>query len=781
MLHEILLSLSGQPSPLFCQPAEEGDSAGAGFPLLSPPEKALLASLARLSELHQLLRTHTSQISSSHASTICRAVSTAIATEHLGKFQRKILEVEKAILAIDADYVGGYGIVPLSTIVSEFTPWVRRMEWLWDIAQFMLPRTDPGNLEYIPCTAGKLINRLRKDVQTGHVDLEEMAMVLIKAAETAWMRQLSMWILYGQLPAIGREDFFIQVVAAASHETGPRGVEYTLCPDLFPMFLSAPTAGSILFIGKSLNHIRMKGEFLDDSNSPAPNILLHGNYIRYLSALSSPLSPVSLSSAVSEIRLSLSQTVLSKLLPLPKIVEVLSVLHDFLLLGRGEFAMALVVFADERLLSKHRRTIAKEAPTESQPFDLLRVQNGDASAVLSQAWAELYLLQNEEDPIDDELDLARELLRLTVETKAEEGAQSEKEPPVTNLVIDISNTSFDDLLFGGTPTKLSLNVKSPLDLFLAPSDMLIYSKIYAYLLGIRRAQIRLSSLWKCTSIRRIHPAPWGPPLSNKRGSQEQLRLRRERDRKRCTSMRGIWAICNAARFVLSELGSYVQGEVISGSWLHFRRWLDGTKPLTTPGHSRPATANKKQADDQLPPSYPQHDPETINLAHRMYLSCIAQSVFLTDAAFTRSLRTLLNEVDRFILLITQLQSVQKHVDLENDEGVYDSLADHHSDEQKIWSELCHSRAELETLITELISRLRDIDDGRLAEGVRMFDFGSTTAVNSAHADVPPSLSGPTNPYVPWRPAGVDRLLMKLDFGASKNSPGSFDFKEEFID
>jgi Spc97 / Spc98 family. len=93
MLHEILLSLSGQPSPLF-SPQGKDALAQDDLALLSPPEKALLGSVAHLSQLHAKLRSHTSQISSGHDSVICRSVSTTIATAHLGEFQKKILEVE---------------------------------------------------------------------------------------------------------------------------------------------------------------------------------------------------------------------------------------------------------------------------------------------------------------------------------------------------------------------------------------------------------------------------------------------------------------------------------------------------------------------------------------------------------------------------------------------------------------------------------------------------------------------------------------------------------------
>lgn len=762
MLHEILLSLSGQPSPLFEQSAGDGEHAEDGFPLLSAPEKAQLEPLGRLSQLHRGLRTCTSQISFSHPSTICRAVSTAISTTQLGNFQKKVLEVEKAILATDAGYVGGYGIVPLSTMVGKFTPWVRRLEWLRDVVQ-VIHQSQPQGAASI-CTGNQLIDYLRKESQTGYFDLEEMALDLIKAAETAWMRQLSMWILYGQFPSSGGVDFFIQQRSTGDNGQQQGHQDYAISPDMLPSFVSASTASSILYIGKSLNHIRGRGAL--PTSEEASYTASHGDYIRRLASVTSPILTTSLTAAISEIRMSLSQTVLSRLLPLERITEVLWVLHDFLLLGRGEFAMALVSFAEKRLLAK-AQGYARGKPTGV--LDGLRIKDGEAAMVLTQACSELYSLQNEEDPIDDELDLARELLLLSVKSNKDVQMSSDRAPE-NNVLMDISDVPFDDLLFS-TPTTLSLHIQPPLDLFLAPSDMAVYSKIHSYLLGIRRAQIRLNDLWKLTSLRRSHPAPWGPPLSNKRGGQERLRSVREREKLRAASMRPIWASGSAALFVLSELGNYYQGEVINGSWSHFKQWLEGGRSLTS-DESRPGTAySAPQQGDDAQTKRHQHDPETITVAHRTYLTYLSQYLFLTDIPFTQALRMLLAKVDHYIALITQLQTVQQNLDLESDEGVVDSLVDYAADEKRIWTDLKQTRAELEAGITDLVSRLRDIDDSRLVEGKRLFDFGVSADNVSGQFDER------MNEYVPWKATGVDRLLMSLDFGgADRKSEGDMGYE-----
>jgi hypothetical protein len=201
MLHEILLSLSGHPSPLLTADHSSPTS------LFSPPEKALLASVSHLSDLHCKLIAHTKSIASSHPSSVCQAVATSISSTHLASFQRKILDVEDGILRKDAGSVGAYNIVPLTAIVGEFSGWTRRMEWFLEIVNFMM---QGQNGEKQRCSGAMIIDKLCSNIQTGYVDIEEAALSLAKVAETAWLKQVSAWILYGRLPSFGREDFFVQ-------------------------------------------------------------------------------------------------------------------------------------------------------------------------------------------------------------------------------------------------------------------------------------------------------------------------------------------------------------------------------------------------------------------------------------------------------------------------------------------------------------------------------------------------------------------------------------------
>lgn len=222
MLHEILLSLSGHPSPLLRTDAAAGPEPHA-LAGISPAERQLLASVARLSDVHVKLISYAAQIANAHPSTICRAVATAIDSIHLAAFQRKVLEVEEGILRDDPDLVGAYRIVPLTAVVGEFGKWTRRMEWLWQMVQFMLAKNTKGDV----CHGAQLMDRLRTELQSGYQDVVDTAMSLVTVAETAWLKQVSAWILYGRLPSFGGEDFFVQNVTEGSDEVRRQGREHT--------------------------------------------------------------------------------------------------------------------------------------------------------------------------------------------------------------------------------------------------------------------------------------------------------------------------------------------------------------------------------------------------------------------------------------------------------------------------------------------------------------------------------------------------------------------------
>ncbi|KAF7506209.1 hypothetical protein GJ744_012101 [Endocarpon pusillum] len=786
MLQEILLCLAGHPSPLLRQPQTLETPAKPNIehhlPLLSSPERALLSTVAHLSDLHIKIKRHASLVSTSHRSTICKAVASTIISKQLQRFMNKIVEVERSILIKDAGYVGGYGIVPLSAVVGEFAPWSRRLEWLWEVLRFMQPseegKTKPSSDQ---CTGASMMRYLRAESHTGYSDLEEMALELVKVAEMVWLRQLSTWVLYGKLPTCASEDFFIQPQPGNQDIFNPSLAEFSIRRECVPDFVPPPTASSILFIGQSLHQIRTRDQTLStQSLSADPAMKLLPAHLEYLKAIKLPISSSSFTNVIASIRLSMSQNALSQLLPLPKVLEILHVLQDFLLLGRGEFAISLISNADKLVNIGNYGQNALLPVREAGQLNELKMRDGELASVLNETWSELAALRTEGDLLDDTLERAREHLR------------------VVNRDAKPSATDFSGLLFP-SPTSLTLPLSpnSPIALFLTKDDIRLYSEMNSYLIAIRRAEIHLASLWKYSSLRRSHPCQIASTVSSTVYLKRRSAERRKREDERNMKMRKYWAVASKAQFVISELGGYFQGDIANGYWQHFLSWLIsqrgdndiasaeasglGTSTLTEVKGSRPSTGRSSQQfnasqssaassayrQSALNQQRIQNDPATLARAHQRYLRALHSSLLLNVTGFTEALFDALRLLDHFVALFARLQSAQQNLDLEVDEGVVDALANHRADEHEILQEMERSRGSIEEHLDALVRELRDSVDRGHGEGA--WD-GDVSNIN--RLDLSSSL------YTPWRPQNIDGLLMKLEFIGAKAQSEATDTEDE---
>lgn len=734
MLHEVLLALSGHPSPLFNKDnASTADLQHDGVSLISPSEKALLESIGQLAELHRRLRTRLDDIASSHRSTICRATANSLRQTHLARFQQTILDVEGRILTEDASIVGAYDVVPLASVVGEFAGWHRRMGWYRDVVGFMRP--DASSNQADECSGGALIDRLRTEVQTGFPEIEAVATELLKVAETAWLRQVSSWIVHGKLPVYGADDFFIR--SDGSIEGQPE--HFRKDNSLLPKFIPPATASSILFIGKSIYQVRHYEQQAHAGLKTQASKTNHSNlasaHLKLLSSLSLPLVPAQLARAVSQIRLSLSQNVLQHLLPLQDILILLSSLRRYFLLEDGEFTMALVNEAEARLQARWQSMgrLIQQDPIKA--LQGLSIKDAELSQTLAQTWKTLALRDDtDENPA---FDYARKHVTLSAPRKT--AARPSTSDSISAATPQISSVAFNDVLFPSA-SNLTLEISPPLDLFIAPHEVNTYSAINAYLISVRRAHLRLAGLWRRTPARREHPAPPGPRHNATevgRAAQAPARMRAAR---RTVASRKVWATCSAAISLLSESAAYFEGEIIRCSWECFETWL--TEPIQV---KTSELDSETPPQNESPPKLAQRDPETLAAGHRAFLSALTYALFLTDVPYTRWLRSLLSNVDHLIALFIRLLEIQQRVDNEQKAGLETGHLE--EDEARITLELDRARKRVDSDLKSIISRLRQLDQERIG-AARYLDLG--------HVD--------TGGFEPWKGGGVDRLLMKLEFG-----------------
>jgi len=537
----------------------------------------------------------------------------------------------------------------------------------------------------------------------------------------------------------------------------------------------------MLFVGRSLNQIRAKS---------AEDPSLRGNdhlftQLTQLAGLRHPLDSATFSRTVTDIRHYLSRTTLQRLLPPAKVLEILQLLRDFFLLRHGEFAMALTQQADEKIRSRWRRA-ENLAYEKRDGLANVVVKEGEVAAVLARTWSAMGSMQGEHAEEDEGLELARDLLRLTL-------AKSRSPAPTTAAMAEgglasIAPTPFKNLLFS-VPVVLTFQIPSPLDLFLSQSDLQTYTAINSYLLSLRRAHLRLTDLWKITSIRRHHPAPPAPPFGSTRGGRGKVLLLRQRHTSRSNILRNAWATASAAIFFLGETEGYLQTEVVAGLSEGFHQWLttgedeqrqDDTRKIpsfkqqpapeendedddiwlaaSTSSHLSLSAADQQRHDNSDTGSqrHP-HDPQTLATAHRRYLRTLVRRLLLTRQSFTGPLYELLVHIDRLVALVHRLHAVWTAADLEADVGVVDAFVDLSREERDVQSDIRGVEGRVKRGIEGLVAELRQIEAGGAAIWAAEEEEEGGDE-DEAHVRE-------SGQYVPRRVGGVDRLLMKLDFGS----------------
>lgn len=759
MLQELLLALSGYSSPLL------HDNCGKVLELntndfLSPAETALLTSLSRdLGQKHSSIRRRADDIVTNHPSAISRAVCASILSKHLAEFQQKILDVERSILDEDSSIVGAYNIVPLSAITAAFDGWDRKLEWLWELVSNIRIQASRDEAEVSEAqslsTASSILRYLRGATHTGYSDIAQISLELVKVAETAWLKQLTSWLLYGKLPSIGAADFF---VAQNTKEENQEPYEVHL--DRIPPFVDAATANSIFFVGKSLSHINSRGTVEAGGNSSLTGSTvssLRSSHLHELASLTSPINASRFTGAIRSIRLSLSKNVLQHILPLPKVIETLQILKNYFLLGRGEFAVALISAADERLAEKQSSSMDRYRHKGYHSLSHLVIKEGVASAILDRAWialASFRSLDDEDDSVDTEV--ARKSIELSLESKVRRQRNSATAQELLH-VPDI----FQDLLVP-TSTVLTMRIQSPLDLFLTSVDVARYSRIHAYLLAIQRAHLHLGKLFTLFGMRR-DPKPLASRTASERSQLPSRQQRRASERAK--NMRSLWATVGSAVFFLATIGEYLHSEVIQGSWDEFHRWLDPTAARPSRPSSREdnglvkglgvaTSSERSQASDATPllgatslAGGTFWDPERLMMAHQSFVDSLCRSLLLNETSFTERLRAFMTDIDHLCALMNRLNAVVQSVDLQMALNNSTTSTNSESEERRLFEDLGSARRKVDAGLTVLVALLQNIDATRSnATTERRF--------HSLEAD---------DEFVPRMSNILDRLLLKLDY------------------
>lgn len=729
MLHEILLSLSGIPSPIWDQirgGVEKSPETGLNA-YTSPAERAMLEILGELADLHTRIREGAAIVIRSHPSTICRAVGSRVSSKHLRDFIQKTVEVERAILHMDAKFVGAYNIVPLSALVTEFQPWARSLRWLDSVVTRLQRKL----------TSGAAIMKICKDeMQTGYTDIRNLSQDLLITAEQAWISSLSPWLLFGRLPVQVAKDFMVE----HDEQEG-----YSLSADRMPFFVSERAARAILEAGSSISTLQRWTSHggSEQSSGAAARALVSINYQEIMS-LEVPIQPDAFEKTIAATNRHISDTALSRILPSSMVFELLGVIQNFALLKSGEFAACLIREADEYLRTKLHQSRRAEQPVKKLGrMDGLSISDVDTAAILKKSFSALAALMPGHEADVLLIDKAATYLKLVSDTRCI--------PKVNTLLPNQAALAID------------LPAKSPLRMFLTLADTACYRDISAYVVSLRRAEARFNSLWQITMHRRCRSSPTAPWQA---GTPQARSLIRARDENRHKSMRTHWATVSQTVYLLTALRGYFHGEVIPQSWSQLQRWLNwedvdssastqAEHPGTTMSQARPPS----QENDQHSVNFAsdaktfvgRQDPRTMARAHRTYLASLRTALLLEQTTYLATLNNLLTQIDHFAALFHRIATVWAALDIQEADGTIDAFSDFSKEQTEIAAELEQTNKTIKDLLRQLVDNIKAAEKEFSQDGV-------TTGIAGLGLS-----RGGEDEFVPWRARTIDRLIMKLDF------------------
>lgn len=313
MLTEVLLVLAGYPSGVI-KPGSLID------PVLSNAEKGLLVQVAQFGQVHGNVKTKIDQIrrhsdSRKRYPACVHAIAAVIEDNIVGELDSQLLKLESDIVQEDSVYVGGNKIVSLSYIVSlTVKAWERRINYSDNLLNYIMS-------EESTCA---IIERLNEDVTTGYGDLEPVANACLIAAQKAWIRMLSSWIVYGRLPFT--TDAFM--------------IKYNKDNDLYELveretprqLISESLATEILETGSSSAQLQSTQTRSSEHLSQEMNAL---------DRLEFPVTSTSLERAVADIRSYVLRTVVQDILPVKELRHHFKLFRDIVLLGQVLFVDSL--------------------------------------------------------------------------------------------------------------------------------------------------------------------------------------------------------------------------------------------------------------------------------------------------------------------------------------------------------------------------------------------------------------------------------------------------------
>ncbi|KAF8941807.1 Gamma-tubulin complex component 4 [Haplosporangium gracile] len=786
MLHELLITLSGYPGDIFrpfpFEPETPTTFAITDFPLLHPAEKEGLNRLAQLGfyfrefntfitscrSPSQRYRQQTSPDGKS-ANVLAplglylRAMANAL-DRKLQSYRQVIVQTEAAILSGE-DNLGG--IVPLSTISGRFAPY----QLVFPAIANLLSVIESAALTEASYSGGRLINLLQDRSTSGVPIQKEWMTEMLQGCCAVMLRQITSWVIYGQIQDPFGEFFIVQlkpsqgagetnqssrystgrfVRSRAVTSSGPATISpstvltasaaspsfikwqtgYGLDEQMIPAIIPTTLAHAMLFIGKSIATVRQA----KPKPIPIPQSITQRHLDLLLPLISTStgqreikyisdevLNLNLLTAVIHQIRIDIANHLWVVVQVGEKVIKTLESFKRYFLLCDGEFGLGLITALEE--FKRNRLLRMGQFITTSAPS--VGIRDHDLGGMLKKA--------AQDTPAQDDTALASFEFRIVNSTQKQTESEQDQSPTIG---------TFDDQLLG-IPVRLTYTLSWPLDLFLTTEDVEQYSDVFAFLMTIRKSQVRLQQAWieiksltqRLTNRRRGGDArAYGRRIrgteSDERNAEQEAEM-----------LKHIAAFRSNMVFVVDCLWTYIQMDVISPTYDTLLQSI-----ATHESDRKSSFSQSPTLATATPQSF-----DSIHSSHAEALYEIRRACLLTSASLSSSVKDILLRTEAFCGIIGRRAAGQ--------DGFQAGLGEELDDNMwQDWTDIIRLnqsfREDTEKLFTDLstVSKSGSLGDGPALKR-SVSGLGSSLLGN-----------GPQSFDVIRQ---VDRLLLRLEYSKSK--------------
>ncbi|KZV99286.1 hypothetical protein EXIGLDRAFT_640750 [Exidia glandulosa HHB12029] len=611
MLAELLLILAGHPSSLF---VDDGRSVTPALAeLLHPGERDVLLSIGSIASRYRRVRQSCAALSSRssrYVAALCRTLSDLLENE----YDALIVDVEARVLQRDSSMVASGSFVPLSTVMATFSKWSAPLATLNTLFDALEKDTAPAtNPLWYP---GPLLDLLLERAQTGVHLTASIYVRLADSVQRVWKAQLACFVIHG-LPE--------QFADPEKHLPYPTSI---------PSCVSEDAADSIAYVGRAIAVVkRQTAQWRQRLELPRDLTVEHARLLDIVM----PAQRHDFDAVIAKIRENVSEWLWKNVLTRKDVDETINSLSDYFLLRNGEFTVAFIREIESLKHSRLTRGTTKMIREQDLQLAILRASLG-TSAQHDPTLTRLRLLlpSGPHRPLLPTLS-APILPNLANILSANRSTSFSKAFAPT--------TTFNDLVLG-TPMDMSYILPFPLDLFLQPSDLRIYSHIFAFLSSLRRVHMRVFDCWSSLSNAQRARRRWtglgeGGDESEGRGA----------------ALRAGWGVVRKMTWFLDTLFGYIMPDVIDEEYHVLKTHLWSTDSATmgltasaSVSHAMFRDSHQKtnSVSSSSGISAPHIDFTTLRGLHSTFLERVVAGCLLSTPALSALLRSICEVCERFV-------------------------------------------------------------------------------------------------------------------------------------